>query len=130
MITASEKKDSATRQIITAPPNRPTFPNNSLNVIISSCDSSRISTYVEQTDGGTSSVEQTGGDNKSTRVLIPHETGAATFVRSPLSGLAENAAMRGQVPASRFDHGDSPRRVQRAAISVARCPKYKWDYLS
>src|SRR5207248_11251154 len=45
MITASEKKDSATRQIITAPPNRPTFPNNSLKVIVSSCDSSRISTH-------------------------------------------------------------------------------------
>jgi hypothetical protein len=83
MITASEKKDSATRHNITAPPNRPTFPNSSLNVIFSSCDRNRISTYVEQTDGGNVSVEQTGDDNKSTRVLIP-----------PLSGCCYLCAKR------------------------------------
>jgi hypothetical protein len=34
-----------------------------------------------QTDGGSGSVEQTGNFNKSTRVPIPDQTGAATFVQ-------------------------------------------------
>jgi hypothetical protein len=38
----------------------------------------------EQTDGGTSSVEQTVVANKSTRVLIPRWTGADTFVRGTI----------------------------------------------
>jgi hypothetical protein len=36
----------------------------------------------EQTDGAISSVEQTVAANKSTRVLIPREFGADTFVHA------------------------------------------------
>src|SRR5215472_14097132 len=75
MITAIEKKDSATRHNITAPTNRPTFPSSSLNVMISSCENSSLAfnDVFGRTDGGSSSVERTGNRDKSTRVLIPDQ---------------------------------------------------------
>src|SRR5499425_1211215 len=98
------------------------------------CDRSFIfQRSFEQTDGSKSSVEQTGGGNKSTRVLIPDQTGCCYFCatahlpargrKAAISSQAtESTAAARTITAVSSHRGELSRCIGSSSNSTRPCP--------